>query len=271
MHANSANGWNAWSSPYTTLPLGEGLYLNATSGAAPTVSVSSPGAVVHAIAFKSSLGTFSPPAQPISVVNFTAPQGVNCNPSCSLTIPSTGSGHLLYIEAGDLTSSRITSVSGGGTWVTPSGSNTCQITLSSANALSCGYVLSSTAGATSLSVTMTGSTNASFAIWEVDTTSGPFAFDAQGSGTNSPSYNPSGVALSLTGTNDVIFQSIYVPGGTSSVSFYPMPRIPGQGTQFFNNEASCAARLNTADGAAPLWADEQNNATAVTGIAFKAQ
>jgi hypothetical protein len=269
MHANNASTWNAWSSPYTSLPLGEGLYLNATSGTAPTVRTSGTGAVVHAIAFKSSLGLFSPPAQPISVVNYTAPQGVSCNPSCSLNIPSTGAGHLLYLEAANLTSSRISSVSAGGTWVIPGG---CQITLPSlGGALSCGYVLSSTAGTTSLSVTMTGGTNGSFAVWELASASGSFTFDIQGSATNAASYSPKGVALTLTGTNDVIFQSAFVNGGTSAVSLYPMPRISGQGTMFFNNEAACAALLNTTDGAAPLWANEQNNATVVTGIAFKVQ
>jgi len=116
---------------------------------------------------------------------------------------------------------------------------------------------------------MSGTSNTSFAIWEVASASGPFTLDAQGSATNSPSYSPKGVALALTGTNDVIFQGSYVPGGTSAISFYPMPRIPGQGTMFFNNEAACAALLNTANGAAPVWADEQNNATVVSGVAFR--
>jgi len=118
---------------------------------------------------------------------------------------------------------------------------------------------------------MSGGSNASFAVWEVATTSGVFALDAQGSANNSASYNPSGVLLSLTGSNDVIFQSAFVNGGTSSVGFYPLPRIPGQGTQFFNNEAACAALLNTTNGAAPLWANQQNNATVVTGVAFNVQ
>jgi hypothetical protein len=268
MHANNASAWNSWSSPYTTLPLGEGLFLNATSGAAPTVKVSGTGAVVHAIAFKSSLGTFSSPTLPMSVVNFTN-INVNCAPNCSLTIPSTSAGNLLYLQAGNIHSSHISSVSGGGTWVIPSGANTCQITLGGSDALSCGYVSSGTAGATSLSVTMSGSGAESFAVWEVTSSTGPFAFDTQGSAQNSASFSPKGVALSLTGTNDAIFQSIFVPGGTSSVSFYPQPRIPGQATQFFNNEAANAVLLNTAIGVQPVWENQQNSATVVAGVAFR--
>jgi len=271
--ATSPATWNAWSAPYTTLPLGEGLNLNATSGAAPTVLTTGPGALFSAIAFKSTAGSFAPPTLPISVVNYTARQGVSCSPSCSLSIPSTGAGHLLYIEAADMTSSHISSISGPSMWVIPGGSNTCQITLSGGDALSCGYVLSSTAGVASLSVTMSGSTNASFAIWEVASTSGPFAFDVEGSATNIASFVPSGVALALTGSNDVIFQSAFVPGGTSSVSFYPMPRVPpgGQGAMFLNANAASVVLLNTTNGAAPLWVNQQNNATVVSGVAFSTQ
>jgi hypothetical protein len=273
LHANSTNRWNAWSSPYTTLPLGEGLLLNATNGAAPTATVSGTGAVTNAIAFKSTAGSYSPPPQPMSVVNYTVNTlGINCSPNCSIPIPSTGSGHLLYMEMANITGNFISSVSGGGTWAVPTGANSCRISmvLSGNDALSCAYVLSSTSGVTSLNVTMNGNANNTyFAIWEIASTSGAFSFDTQGSATNSASPNPSGVTLSLTGANDVIFQSIFVPGGSSSVGFYPMPRIPGQATQFYNNQAASAVLLNTRDGAAPLWIDQQNQATVVTGVAFK--
>lgn len=268
--ATGPTTWNAWSAPYTTLPLGEGLNLNATTGAAPTVLTRGPGAVFSAIAFKSTAGSFAPPTLPISVVNYTAVQGVNCSPSCSLSIPSTGAGHLLYIEAANISSSHISSISGGGAWVIPSGSSTCQITLSGSDALSCGYVLSSTTGVSSLSVTMSGNANASFAIWELASTSGPFAFDMEGSATNNPSFDPSGVALALSGSNDVIFQSAFVPGGTSSVSFYPMPRVPpgGQGSMFLNANAASVVLLNTTNGSAPQWVNQQDNATVVSAVAF---
>jgi hypothetical protein len=116
---------------------------------------------------------------------------------------------------------------------------------------------------------MTGNSNANFAIWEVASTAGPFAFDAQGSATRPASFSPSGVALTLTGTNDAIFQAAFVPGGTSAVSYYPQPRIPGSGTQFFDAQAGQALLLNATSNVVPLWANEQNNATVVTGIAFR--
>jgi hypothetical protein len=262
----SPSSWNAWSAPYITLPLGEGINLNATDGAAPTVVTSGPGAVFTAIAFKSTAAHFTPPPQPISVVNYSKHEGLNCSPSCSLGT-SVGSGHLLYIEAGSLNGTHISSVSGGGTAVVPSGANTCEITLSSSETLSCAYILSSTAG--SLSVTMSGGSNVSFAIWELASASGPFSFDKQGSATNSASLNPHGVALSpLNGSNDVIFQSAFIPGGTEEPSLYPMPRDPGQATMFFLNEAACAALINTTNGGTPIWDNPQNSPTVVSGIAF---
>lgn len=265
---NGPSAWNSWSSPYFEDMASNGIGLNVSSGTAPTVTVQSPGGgVFTTLAFKSTAGIFTPTAAQLSMVSFTNPTGVSCSPSCSLSVPSTGSGHLLYVEAGDLSSNRISSISGGGTWAIPSGANTCQITLSGSDALSCAYALSSTAGATSLHVTMTGTCNCSFTIWEVATTTGVFALDAQGSTTNSASFYPHGQTLTLSGSNDVIFQAIFVPGGTSGDTLYPY--TSQNSINFFNTNAAVVARLNTNDGTAPIFVDQQNNATAVSGIAFK--
>jgi hypothetical protein len=268
LNGNGTVGWNAWSSPYTTVTNGDGLYLNATSGKAPTVAVRTPanGGVFTAIAFKSSLGSFTPPVPPMSMVNYASTNGgnFNCHPTCSLAVPATGAGHLLYLQSATLNGTHITSVSGGGTWVVPSG---CQIAIpSTGDTLSCAYVLSSTAGATSVNITMSGSSAVGFAASEIASTSGPFTLDVQGSATNSASYSPGGVPLTLTGTNDAIFQAIFVPGGSSGVTEYPLP----SGFPFFNNEACQVALLNASTGVRPFWADEQNNVTVVTGVAFRA-
>jgi hypothetical protein len=103
-------------------------------------------------------------------------------------------------------------------------------------------------------------------MWEIATISGSFALDAQGSATVAASFRPKGQALTLSGSNDVIFQAIFVPGGTSGVTLYP---YSSSSTNFFNTNAGVVARLNTTDGTAPLWVNEQNNATVVSGVAFK--
>ena len=222
-----------------------------------------------AIAFKSSLGIFSGPQRKMTAVNYVNTNGINCSPSCSLTIPATGSGNLLYLEAADLNGAHISSVSGAGAWVVPTGTNTCRNTIGG-DALSCAYVLSTTAGVTSLNITMTGSGSTSFAVTEVSPQGGAFSLDVQGSTQNAASYNPSGQPLTLSGADDVIFQTIFIPGGTTAVTYYPEPRSsPAQAQMFFNNNAGFAVLLDATTGVVPEWANQQNNATLVTGIAFK--
>jgi len=286
LNRNAPADWKGWASPYETLPNGDGVHINAPAGseAAPAVNVlpGATGAVFSAIAFKSSAGSFTPPAAgPMSLVSFVDPDpasglnGLNCAPSCSLTVPSTGSGHLLYLEAANTSGVFLGSVSGGGTWVVPS---SCQIRggQSSGNALSCAYVLStSSTPVTAINITMAGNANTMFAFYEVATTSGTFAFDTTNTATNAASTSPSGASLSLSqGVTDVVFQSIFVFGGTSSLSYFPNVRAcrSGCGPGFWNGQAASDAILNVTSATlqTPRFANQQNNSTVVSGVAFKA-
>lgn len=216
----------------------------------------------------------------MSIVSFVDPDpasglnGLNCAPSCSLTVPSTGSGHLLYLEAANSSGVFLSSVSGGGTWVVPA---SCQIKggQASGNALSCAYVLSSSSTpVTAINMTMAGNANTMFAFFEVASSSGQFAFDTSGSATNAASLNPSGASLTLSqGATDVVFQSIFVFGGTSSLSYFPDVRAcrSGCGPGFWNGEAASDAILNVTSATlhTPQFANQQNNSTVVSGVAFK--
>lgn len=267
LSGNGAAAWNSWSSPYMTDFAANGIGLNVSSGTGPTISVASPGGGdVTAIAFKSSAGVFTPPTGPISLVSYANPRNVNCAPSCSITVPSTGANHLLFLEAGDLSSTSISSVSGGGTWTTPSGANTCKISMAGGYAMSCAYVLASSAGATTINITMSGSASANFTFSEVSSSSGQFTFDTEASASNAAQFFPSGPSLTLSGTNDVVFQAAMIPGGASGQTWYPQP-LDGFNWVFTN--ASFGILLNTAQAPAPLYDDLQNNATVVSGVAFK--
>jgi len=277
--------WNNWPSPWLEIHTANAAVINATGTiAAPTVTVR-PGfsgtAVFTAIAFKSSLGSFTPPAPgPLSMVQFADPDplhalnGLNCAPSCTLNLPaSTGSGHLLYLEAANTSGVFLSAVTGGGTWTVPA---SCQIKGGQAagNALSCAYALSSSSGATSVSITMAGTANTQFAFYEAASASGSFAFDTAATATNAASFHPSGASLSLAqGFADIVFQSIFVFGGTSSVSYFPYLRScsSGCGLQFWNGEAASNAVLNVNASTiqTPQFANQQNNATVVSGVAFK--
>jgi hypothetical protein len=271
--ASGANAWHAFSSPYVTDYASNGINLNATSGTAPTLTLPRAGADFSAIAFKTSLGSYTPPTLVMSVVHYTQVLGANCAPSCTLTIPATGTGNLLYVESSDLSSTFISSISGAGTqWVVPTGSNTCRLSVTGGS-LSCAYELASVSGATALSVTMTGGASTNFAIWEIASTAGAFSFDAQGSANRggSPNVNAAGVALALNGTNDVIFQSAFIPGGTNAVTLYPQPENASSCAAIacVGGNASNVALLNSTNGTAPLWINGGNNtAIGVTGVAF---
>jgi len=284
LDGTAPGSWNGWPSPWFTLPSGDGALQNATGTVtAPSVTVR-PGfsgvAVFSAIAFKSTAGSFTPPTSgPISMVSFADPDpthglnGLNCAPTCSLTLSTaTGAGHLLYLEAANTSGVFISGVSGGGTWTVPA---SCQIKGGNAagNALSCAYVLASASGAASITITMAGTASTQFAFYEMSTSSGIFSLDAVGTATNAASLNPSGVALNLAaGGSDVIFHSIFVNGGTSSISFDPFVRAcsSGCGPGFWNGQAASDAILNVSGSALiPQWANQQNNSTVVSGIAFK--
>jgi hypothetical protein len=277
--AGGTNAWKAFSAPYLTDYASDGINLNATSGIAPTITLPSAGADFTGIAFKTNLGSYTPPSGSISVVNYTSntQAGITCNPSCSFSVPSTGSGHLLYLQGG--ASSFISSVSGGGTWVVPSG---CRIAIpgSTGGSLSCAYVLSSTSGAVTVNVTMQSGGPAAFALWEIASAGSQFSLDNLGTAQRpgSPNLTVPGVALVLSGTNDVIFQSAWISGGSNAISLYPGPENPdGQGTFFYSNNtglnnAGSAVLLNTTNGTAPIWMNGGTNSagTGVTGIAFSA-
>jgi len=121
---------------------------------------------------------------------------------------------------------------------------------------------------------MAGNANTMFAFYEVATTTGTFSFDTTNSTTNAASTSPSGVPLSLSqSATDVIFQSIFVFGGTSSVSYFPYVRAcrSGCGPGFWNGQAASDAILNATSTTlqTPRFANQQNNATIVSGIAFE--
>jgi len=295
---NPGNGtqvdWKSVSAPWIIAGNGSMINVNATSGAAPTINYElfngSPiSPTLMAIAFKSSAGVFTPPSylSQNSIVQFSSPptNPANltpfCNPTCNLTLPqATGAGHLLFVMATNLSNDHIVSVSGGGTWVIPSGANTCQANWSLVQAsgavISCAYVLSSTAGATSVSVTLNGSASSGLAVWEIASNTGlPWTLDTQGSrmnGTNN--FSPPGVALTISGKNDVIFQGAFVPGGSSDASFYPLTYVAHQGVGYILfNETAEQVLLNSGPTApASFWINPQGalQNTGMIAIAFTA-
>lgn len=186
------------------------------------------------------------------------------NATCSVTVSSTGAGHLIVAIAGTNagTADPISSVSGGGTYTNCSN---CSIANSGSGTLDAAYTLNSTSGATSISVTMS---SAPSAVWKVEIleysfTNGPISLDASGSTSNTTSTSsPPGQGLAVAGLNDVIVQAIKVgPNATAISGSYTSPAD-------FSGSYGWAGWVNTITGTAPTWTSSASSQSAVLGIAF---
>jgi hypothetical protein len=185
----------------------------------------------------------------------------------AVTIPSTASGNLGFLVATNNSGGAdyITAVTGAGTATCPSGANTIQLS-NGLNAISGCYVLSTTSGVTSITVT-SNATSTYYLVWyEVHKSSGSITLDVQNNASGDTSSTPAGVALTLGGTNDVIFQMIAIFKTVSAVT------SPYSSNAIFNGalQGAEAVSLNTSSGAAPTWTATTNSNPAVAAaIAFQ--
>lgn len=256
----------SWSSPYVATLESTGLCLNCSSGSAPTVAIgSSFSQNIVGIAFKTDAGAFTPPTPTFNIVAYSLPTlsaAKNCSPSCSLTITSTGAGHLLFVSDVDSAGSNTMAITG---LTAPAG---CHKTGGTGGwETSCAYLLSTSAATTTLSVTFSGNVGtAYFAVWEISRTSGSFTVDTGCGGTciastlnaGSATFMPAGQVLTLANNSPhVTFQGIAAPGGTDGATFYPFPWFNGvaNGTVFSTADttASNAVLLNDTVGQTPIW------------------
>jgi hypothetical protein len=184
--------------------------------------------------------------------------------TCTVTVTSTGAGNLLVgtVLVGN-TGLTISSVSGGGTWTH---CGTCQMFNATAGGTDASYTLSSTSGATSIVFTLSASNSGGAwvaAVLEYSYTAGPISFDAASTRNQSTaSASQAGVALTLTGSNDVIVQTATEQSSASAISApYTQPAL-------FPSGDGVAGAINTASGTAPTWTATSGQA-GLMGIAFK--
>lgn len=142
--------------------------------------------------------------------------------TCSVTVTSTGSGHLLVITAvygSSSTDITISSTSGGGT---STHCTNCHATRdSSGDEEDISYILSSTSGATSISVTMSSSAFSGNWIATVEeyswTGGGSAALDTSNSVQDNTSCTTCNLpSLTLTGTDDVVLYDLNSSQGTTA-------------------------------------------------------
>lgn len=271
---------NAPSSPYFQDFNGGTTGLNITSGTAPTFAQSSSAFMDSAISFKTTVAFTADSKNSLySLVNMATPgfSGATCDSTtgCTVTIPSTGAGHLLFMATDNASGKTIGSVTDNksNTWTVPTGANTCAVALTGIpnDTLSCAYLLSSSSATTSVTMKAnSGSTSFGILIYEISRTSGSFVLDSQNSQQNASSGVYNGISPSISGASDVIFHSFICPGGCNSITYYPLSDNNLNGGNGPNPEQNflSAAVLNTTNTTAPI-SGGNVQATVVTYIAFK--
>jgi hypothetical protein len=269
-----------WTSPYISTIVNNGIGKNLTNGTGATATQSPTGPFNEiTLAFKSTAGLFTPPAEIQSLHGLTiVSDAIDCTPICSaITLtPAPTPGDLLFIQAADENSGQhITSISDGhsGGYTVPSGANTCQNTgPTTNNDESCGYSLSVPSSVTQLTITMNSTGFVGFLIWDVHKSSGVWSFDSQNSlTTSSTSQYISCPSLSITGKNDAIFQAAIQTGSfaVSSPSFYPFAwQNSSWGNPVLVGAASGALGLNYNKYYQCVW-ESNETPSALYSIAFK--
>jgi hypothetical protein len=186
--------------------------------------------------------------------------------TCTVTMTqNTGSNNLLVFMYGGFSSAgtpQLSSINAGGTFVHCSN---CSAKDTNNNAVDAGYVLQSTSGVGSITVTMTAVGNSAgtwvMTAYEYSTTLGPPVFDASGSGADTACTSCAGQALTLGGANDAI-GTVVSPNASCSTVTSPYTNPNDTST------ANAAGAINTASGSAPTFTCVSGTA-AVAAMAFK--
>jgi hypothetical protein len=199
---------------------------------------------------------------------FTLVQSKTATTSCAnvcsaVTVTSTGAGHLIVVGTSNQQNQHIASISGGGTY-TLCGTS-CQKGDSTSGWVDMAYTLSSTSGATSITLTMAGASNVIIYVWEFSSTA-TITFDVANSvsdTTNCTSCAGSG-ATGLTGTNDAMTEIVSC-GGTCSAVGTPYTAT----SPTFQGGDGGAHLLNSTSTAAPTWTQSPTSHLVTAVMAFK--
>ena len=177
--------------------------------------------------------------------------------SCGVKVAPTGSGHILIAM---FEASGVSAVSGGGTWVHAPNCATANV--------DCWYVLSSISGATTITGTVTSGSGRGVEFYEFSIGAGCLAhYDSSNSANNIASSSQPGIALKITGLNDVIVQQIYAGQTVSSINNgYAEAAIGASGAGGITNRTA-ASLLNTVSGNAPSWTLASSQTAIVNAVA----
>ena len=184
--------------------------------------------------------------------------------SCSVTVTALGAGHLVYVAGAESTNTvSLSSVTATGeTFTVDSGCRNAGD--STTGGTDCAYTLSAVGGATTVTCNWSASTAGTCYVKEFPFTNSPASKDASSSIFDSSACGSCpGVALTLTGTNDVIMQAAACGDTCTAIS------SPYTGTFNVGDGNGYAHSLNTTSGTAPTWTQTSSARLAGHAIAFK--
>lgn len=185
--------------------------------------------------------------------------------TCAVSgLATLGAGHVVIVIMDITLSATISSVSdgAGSTWnLCPT--SECHNGTLSAKQIDMAYTINELGATATITVTRSNSTSATWRVRAYEfAPTGSVSYDKGGnSASSSATTAPPGVALTLSGSNDVIVQAIF--GGTVTA-------IDGayNGNGTFSTNFAWAYALNTTTGTAPTWTQASTTA-AVAAIAIK--
>lgn len=184
--------------------------------------------------------------------------------SCTVTVSSTGAGHLLVAITAfsDASTRSLSSVSGGETWTHCAGTNGCNFGTSPLWT-DASYVLSAAGGATALTCNLSSAASDYIAciVLEYAWSGSTITFDTSNGGSDNYCTSCAGQALTIGGSKDVIIQvGVPLNSLTAITGSYTTPGL-------FHG-AAVAGMINTNDGTAPTWTQDSSGLVAIMAIAF---
>lgn len=188
----------------------------------------------------------------------------------TVTLTATGTGHLLFASVvfTNGTTGGISSITGGGTWTleTTAGTGCAQTDSNPFGGVACAYILSNTTSTTSVAFTFSASNNYTVTVYNYSYT-GTCSKDTSASVLdNTSSTTLAGVALTLAGGNEALFQFIEV-GGQYTLTISSPYTLDEQNQNV--GTAGTASDINGTSGTAPTWTSSTASTAVGGAIAFK--
>lgn len=183
--------------------------------------------------------------------------------TCAVTVTSTGASHLIIAAVHTSANTRTISsmASTGGTAMTWVHCPACA--QGGSGSVDMDYTLASTSGNTTITFTFSASTTSpQTEITEYSTTAGPPIFDISGNKLISAAA-PTAVAMTLTGSNDVVFS---ISDWSGAITGCPSPY--SNPADFLNGGEQCGA-INVSTATAVAFTPTTSGSGPFAGIAFK--